>query len=541
MVSSLALIASSRTRRFPKSVTMFLNLTLESLFDEEPSQEVADASIDCVLVLGHIKFQSIVDQNPDYDYDVAGIPVTPFVAWKAQQLTVEAFQARFNTPHSEAIRARLLTAAAWLSPMDGDEVEWDGGTKLKIQDRWQFIERIQTVLERHVCDKPLDNKVLINLIRGMHACIPRGDHGIASSTVSFLPILCDDYHSPWSEDEDVLRALITYALDLLLSPARRKPLVEREVEFGKLASELIDALMIKTTYIDVVAFGFWLMYRVPYAFKSRKTLLADIAHIWTSTNDATPENRRERMTFHAVSAFVAVAQFHATAKGKLPRLTSHNALGLLKAALGYDCSQLLATHAIAMVLNLGTSSQVTTFMNGIEAGSFRKMLSDVKSDLERNAVEEDVVDLRIYSVLVLSKFRSVELGAGRAEALIRKMEVAIGDSLVARNSGDEASLDLDRVKWKAIYLSALLFKFVPEGEKEERMDGFRARVRGLLQSGGLPLVGDYEHCLEPLAMGDLELRTPAEQRGPKYRAFEVWVDGFPLFPLAGSVTSVRTQ
>ena len=91
VVSSLALIASSRIRRFPKSVIVFLNMTLESLSDEKPIQEVTNASIDCVLVLGHIKFQSTVDRNSDSDHNVGGLPVTPFVAWKAQQLTVDAF------------------------------------------------------------------------------------------------------------------------------------------------------------------------------------------------------------------------------------------------------------------------------------------------------------------------------------------------------------------------------------------------------------------------------------------------------------------
>ena len=67
--------------------------------------------------------------------------------------------------------------------------------------------------------------------------------------VSFLQMFCDDYDSPWSEDEAVLGALITYALDLLLPPERWKPLVEREIEFGKLASELIDTLMINTTAV----------------------------------------------------------------------------------------------------------------------------------------------------------------------------------------------------------------------------------------------------------------------------------------------------
>jgi len=545
VVSSLALISSSRPHSFPKSVIVFLNLTLESSFNKEPSQEQTDIAIDCVLVLGHIKFQSVVDRNSDHDHNVGGIPVTALVAWAAQQLTVDAFQTKFNTPHSEGIRARLLTASAWLSPVEGaEDVEW-GGEKLKIQDRFQFIEKIRMMLERHArSDKPLERQAIINLIHGMHACIPRGDYGIASSIVSFLPMLCDDYDSPWSEDEAVLRALITYALDLLLPPARWKPLVEREIEFGKLSSELIDTLMVTATNIDVVAFTFWLIYRVPYAFKSRKTLLTEIAHIWALTNAVIPEGYRERMNFHAVDAFVAVAQFHAAADGELPKFASNTALGLLKAGLECDSSQATAIYAIAMILNLGTSSQAVTFTSGIAAESFREALFDVKGDIEKNATEEDVVDLYIYSTLTLFKFRTVELDVRKVKTLIGEMDRVIGDrttrnSGVARNSGAEVGPDLDRVRWKAIYLSALLFTFVPEEERQELMEGFRAKVRGLLESGGLPLADDYKRCIEPLAMDALELSTPTEKLGPAYATFEIWIDDFPLFPLAGSVTSVK--
>ena len=544
VVSSLALISSSRPHRFPKNVIVFLNLTLESSYREEPSQEQTDIAIDCVLVLGHIKFQSAVDRNLDRDHDVGDIPVTSLVAWAAQQLTIDAFQAKFNTPHSEGIRARLLTAAAWLSPVEVAEgVEWNG-EKLRIQDRFQFIEKIRTMVERHVrSDRPLDNKVLVNLIHGMHACIPRGDYGIASSIVSFLPLLCEDYGSPWSKDEAVLRALINYALDLLLPPTRWKPLVEREIEFEKLASELIDTLMVTTTYIEVVAFGFWLIYRVPYAFKSRKTLLTDIAYIWTLTNGVIPEDHRERMNFHAIDAFVAVAQLHALATGELPKFSTQSALTLVSAALKYDYSRPMGMYAVAMLLNLGRSSQADTFIKGIPAESFRESLFDARGDLEKNSAEEDVIDLHIYSALILLKYPPVELDVGKVKALIGEMDKAIGDTAirdsgVTRGSGVELSLDLDRVRWKAIYLSALLFVFVPEDEKEKLLEGFKTKVRALLRNRGLPLVTDYEHCLQRLDVGatDLELGTPAERRGPVYKAFEGWIDGFPLFPLAGSVT-----
>ena len=547
LVSSLALISSSRPYRFQKPVIVFLNLVLEASFRERYGQERTDTAIDCILVLGHIKFQLTVDQNSDQDHNVGCIPVTALVAWAAQQLTIDAFQSKFNTPHSEGVRARLLTAAAWLSPTDGTEdVEWSGGEKLKIQDRREFIEKIKMILEQHVRgDKPLDNKVLIKLIHGMHACIPRGNYGSASSITSFLPLFCEDYDSPWSQDEAVLRALITYALDLL-SPRERVPLVEREIKFRELASELIDALMVNTTSIDVVVLGFWLIYRVPYAFKSRKTLLTDIGHIWTSANEVVPEDSRERLISHAVDAFVAIAQFYATVNGTLPKLRSHTFLMLLNAALEYDYRRPMATYATAIVLNLGPPAQVTAFMNEIKAELFREALFNVRGDLERNATEEDVVDLHIYSTLVLLKFRSVELDVGKVKGLIGKMEKAIedpslGDSGVAGKSEADTSLDLDRVRWKAIYLSALLFAFLPEDEREKYMERFRARVQGLLQSGGLPPVGDCRRCLEPLGMNELRLENPPEQQDPGSNAFEAWIDGFPLFPLAGSVSSVGTQ
>ena len=243
VISSLALITSSRPCKLSQNVIASLNLTLESSSREGPSQERTDTATDCILVLGRTKFQSVVDRNSDCDHDVGGVFVTPLVAWTAQKLTTDALEVEVN----ETIQARLLTAAAWLSPVEAaEDVEWNG-EKLKIQDRSQFIKKIRMMTERHVqSDRPLDNEVLVNLIRGMHAGIPRGDYGTAKSIVSFLPLICQDRHSPWLEDEVVLRALINYALDLLTYPTRRKPLVERKIEFERLASELIDALMVIT-------------------------------------------------------------------------------------------------------------------------------------------------------------------------------------------------------------------------------------------------------------------------------------------------------
>ena len=68
---------------------------------------------------------------------------------------------------------------------------------------------------------------------------------------------------------------------------------------------------------------------------------------------------------------------------------------------------------------------------------------------------------------------------------------------------------------------------VPEDERGEFLEWFKAKVRVLLRNGGLPLVTDYEHCIQQLDMGALELETLAEQRGPIYKAFEGWIGEFP--------------
>ena len=544
VVSSLALIPSSRPHRFPRSVIVFLNLTLDSLFRDEPGQESTDAATDCVIALGRIKFQSAVDRNSDQDHSIREVPVTPLVGWAAQQLTAHAFDNKFNTPHTEGIRTRLLVAAAWLSPVDGIEESLEG-QKVKIQDRSEFIEKIEATLARHVRGhNTLERKDLIELIHGMHACIPRGNYGNASSVISFLPTVCEDYDSPWSEDESVLRALVTYALDLLLSSGRRKPLVlvDQEIEFCELASELLDVLMVNTTYADVAMFGLWLIYRVPYAFKSRKSIVTDIAHIWASMNEGISEDVRERVAFHAIDSLVAAFQYHTVTNGALPKLASHDVLNLLKAAVESDYSKPMATYATAMVLNLGSPTQVATFTREVLAEPFARTLYTIQSDLEGNTAEEDVVDLHIYSALVLLKLQQPQVDVERVKALVWEMEKTIRDEVVGDSENPEVdiNIDLNRVRWKAVYLTGLLFKFIPPGEKDP-IESLRERVRALLLRGGLPTVGDYERCLEPLGMDEAELVTIAQQQGPTYTAFEEWIDGFPLFPLAGSVTSVKTH
>jgi len=549
LVSSLALISPSRPYgRFQKPVVTLANLVLEGLFREEGGQYQTNTAIDCILVLGNAKFQSAVDRNLDHDHNIGGIPVHPSVAWVAQQLTIDAFQEKSNTPHSEGIRARLLTATAWLSPADGvQDVEWDGW-ELKIQDRQEFIEEIRAMLERHIRgNKSFDNNIIINLIHGMHAFVPRGNRDSASSIVPFPSF--EDHNPPWSKDEAVLRALITYALDLLSSSPERKPLVDRKITLNNLASELIDALLANTTHPDIVAFAFWLASRTPHELRLRETVLTDIAQIWlqTNTNKAIPEDRRERLNLHATDAFIAVAQHHAVANRGLPGLTDYTALRFLNAALESHYNLSMTIYTTAMILNLGTSIQDTPVTNEIKVGSIKDALLSGLDDPEKGAADEDVVDTRIYSTLILLKLlptAELNLDVEKVQGLIVQMEEAIGDSSVgdsgaakgvAKSSEAGVGVDLDRARWKAIYLSALLLKLLPGDKREKHGEGLWTRVRTLVGGGELSLMGDYGLCLEPLGTDVSELGTPpADQRGQINTVFEEWIGGFPLLPVAGA-------
>ena len=239
VVSSSARISPSRPHKFPKSVVVFLNSALESSCRGAPSR----AGIDSVLALGRIKYQSVVDQNRDQDHTIRDMPVTALVPYAAQQLTTSASEEEFSTLQPEGIRERLLEAAAWLSPADAVEEVTPEGERLTIQDRWEFVKQIEITLTQHVRDeRPLNNGVPIDLIHGMHASIPRGSCGGPSSIIPFLPLICEDHSSPWSEDESVLRALITYALDRLSYTKKREPLVEQKIKFNELALEVIDTI-----------------------------------------------------------------------------------------------------------------------------------------------------------------------------------------------------------------------------------------------------------------------------------------------------------
>ena len=549
VVSSLALI--SRPHKFPKSMVMFVYFTLDSWLREDPKQRQPDPAINCIILLGHIKYQSVVDRNLDEDHNVGGVPVTPSVAWAAQWLADGGFDESRGAPHPEEIRARLLTAAAWLSPEYAAEVTV-GEEKLRIQDRSGFLKRIEAVLTQRVRGgRPFDNRVLINLIHGMHACIPRKNYGSPSSIIPFLPLFYEEYGSPWSEDESMLKALITYALDLLLSPERRKLLVEREIEFDKLASELIDVLKTDVTATDVVMFGFWLIYSVPYVFTSRKSVLEDIVHLRALTipddhrtilagRRRVSENHRKQINFLAVGAFVAATRGHVAAKGTLPKHAAHSLPNLLGAAPEDGYGRWMATYAVAMILNLSPPSQAATFTREANAGSFANTLDTAKNDLEANAIDEDTLDLQIYSTLVLLKLREHQVGVGRLRELIEEMKGIIGEPVV-RDPRTEIDVDVDRVRWKAIYLSGLLFKVLPPEEREEPIEMLQARVRTMLWGGGLSFADDYERCIGPLGMDVdvLEWKNLADRRWLGFPVFEKWVNTFPLLPLVGSTSKLR--
>ena len=540
VVSSLALI--SRPHKFPKSMVVFVYFTLESWLREATDRRQTDPAINCVILLGHIKYQSVVDQNSDEDHNVGGIPVTPLVAQIAQKLATDACNRDFNTPHSEEIRARLLTAAAWLSPVDAKE-EIPEGEKLEIQDRWGYLEKIRATLEQHLRgQRPLDNSVLVNLIHGMHACIPRGKYGSPSSVIPFLPLFCEKYGSLWLGDECVLRTLITYILDLLLPPEKRKPLVERKVEFLELASELIDVLKANANATDVITFGLWLIYHVPYAFTSRKSILVDIVRIWTLATTSGDhrtitimDNDRKRINSLAIDSFIAAAQCQVVVKATLPKLAADSTLYLLSAALKDDHSRPRATYAVAMILNLGSSTRAVRFAQA-NAGLFTNTLHATRSDLEANATKEDTLDFHIYSTLVLLKLQERRVDADRVRALIREMKGIVGEPSVG-GPRTEIDVDLDRVRWKAIYLSGLLFGILPPDEREEPIEMLRGRVRTLLQVRELSPADDYKHCIRPLDMAVVEAEETTA--GPPYKAFEKWINGFPLLLLFGSILNEK--
>jgi hypothetical protein len=109
----------------------------------------------------------------------------------------------------------------------------------------------------------------------------------------------------------------------------------------------------------------------------------------------------------------------------------------------------------------------------------KNKLLTTKPDFEGEIAEEDILDLRIYSILVLLKLRRPRLNVEKVKELIGELEKKIGEpafrvSGLAGDSETETNAELDRVMWKAIYLCGLLFKILPPSERE----GLIERVRG---------------------------------------------------------------
>jgi len=310
--------------------------------------------------------------------------------------------------------------------------------------------------------------------------------------------------------------------------------VEQEIGFDDLARELIATLKVNATHLGIVAFAFWLASYEPDAFTSQKMALEDIVQLWlwTNTNEATQVDRRKRLNFCATDAFAAIAQHHVVANGGLPKFMDHTALKLLYAALESGHCRPTTIYTMAMILNLGTSTQATPVANEIEVGSIVNALFSSPVDIEKGVTEEDV-DIRIYSALILLKLLpTARPDVEKVEGWIVQAEVIWNpparDPAVARSSEANIGVDIDRARWKAIYLSALLFGVLSDDGREERIEGFRTRVRELLRSGGLSFMGDYKCCLKPLGM---DVSPTGDQRRQIDTVFEAWVGGFPLFRL----------
>ena len=257
------------------------------------------------------------------------------------------------------------------------------------------------------------------------------------------------------------------------------------------------------------------------------------------------EDHRKLLNFCTVNAYVAVARRHLIAEGKLPKLGARDVLNLLEASLNDSYSLPVVTYASALIINLGTPKQAATLSTGIEShvGSFANTYHTVRSDLEGNTTEEDVLNLYIHTALLLFKLEQPQVDIERVKALIGEMGRTIGDvvdrpdPVSVKDSEDEMNIEIERVRWKAIYLSGLLLEFLPLGEREAPIEALRGRVETMVQHGQSLLAQDSARCLKPLGGGPLALGSPAKRKGKSFTAFELWVNDFPLFPLAGVVLS----
>jgi len=165
----------------------------------------------------------------------------------------------------------------------------------------------------------------------------------------------------------------------------------------------------------------------------------------------------------------------------------------------------------------------------------------VRSDLEANATEENVLNLYFHTALLLFKLEQSPIDIERVREVIEEMKKTIEKVVVrlgpvsAKDSEDEMSVGTNRVRWKAIYPSGLLARFLPPDEPKGPTEALRERVETMLQNGQLLLAEGYTNCIKPLGGGPLELGSPVEREGKSFTVFEVWINDFPLFPLAGGV------
>ena len=231
---------------------------------------------------------------------------------------------------------------------------------------------------------------------------------------------------------------------------------------------------------------------------------------YLGTGEGGNPGRLPRTLDGAICAFATAVQHQVSTYNGLSRYPCYidlNDVMLPNAALESDSSRPMAIYVISIILNLGLPIDIQTLTGEVNVGPIIDTLFSIGgSDVERNVVEENVVDLYMYSTLILlrSSLRP-ELDVEKLKGLIARVGKAIEVPFIqefgaAGKSGTEIHTDLGRARWKAIYLSALLFKLLPGDQREGHKERLRARVQGLLESGGLSPADDYHHYLQPLVM-----------------------------------------
>jgi hypothetical protein len=245
------------------------------------------------------------------------------------------------------------------------------------------------------------------------------------------------------------QALITYALDLLL-PSKGEAVGEPEDRVRRSCLRADRCTDCQHHLLRRCTFAFWLARRVPHAFRSRKTVLTDIASIWLQTNEATPEDHRERLNFprhrcvHRDRTAPCCGQWWTAetyglhtpeASERRPREGSQPTNDDLHD--GHDPKP----RYIDPGPRRHERDQVESIVDALFSSS---------GDLEKGAMEEDIIDTRIYSALILLKLSpTVELDIERVKGLIVQTEEAIGNPSVGTlgspgNLRLTSGVDLDR-------------------------------------------------------------------------------------------------